>query len=263
MIMKKLFLPVVLLCAAIFSFQSCKKDDDNPNNSGTAKVSMRLTDGPANYDHVYIDIQQVVVTMEGSAAVTVVPIRPGIYDLLDFSNGADTLLAEANVPAGKVSQIRLVLGENNSVVVDGTSYPMSTPSAQESGLKLNLKETLEAGGSYTFWLDFDAGKSIVQTGNGGYKLKPVIRAYSALTNGQIKGYVLPLNAMATVYAIQGTDTLSAIPGPNGFFMFGGMAEGTYTIWIEPGILGLQAYTATNVQVSYGVVTDLGTITLIP
>lgn len=264
MSMKKLLLPAVLLCATVFSFQSCKKDkNDTPNGSGTAKVSMRLTDGPAAYDHVYVDIQQVVVTMEGSAAVTVVPIRPGIYDLLDFSNGVDTLLAEATVPAGKVSQIRLVLGDNNSVVVDGTSYPMSTPSAQESGLKLNLKETLEAGAAYTFWIDFDAGKSIVQTGNGGYKLKPVIRAYSALTNGKIKGYVFPLNAMATVYAIQGNDTLSAIPGPNGFFMFGGMAEGTYTIWVEPGILGLQAYTMTNVQVTYGVETDLGNITLVP
>jgi hypothetical protein len=264
MFMKKILLPVVLLCASIFSLQSCKKDkDDTTNNNGTAKVSMRLTDGPAAYDHVYIDIQQVVVTMEGSAAVTVVPIRPGIYDLLDFSNGVDTLLAEATVPAGKVSQIRLVLGSNNSVVVDGTSYPMSTPSAQESGLKLNLKETLVANGVYTFWLDFDAGKSIVQTGNGAYKLKPVIRAYSELTNGKIKGYILPLNAMATVYAIQGTDTLSAIPDANGYFMFGGMAEGSYTIWVEPGILGLQAYTMTSVQVSYGVYTDLGIITLVP
>lgn len=263
--MKKILLLPVLLCAAIFTMQSCKKDKDNDvdTKGGTATVSMRLTDAPGVYDHVYIDIQQVVITMEGSSAVTVAPIRPGIYDILQFSNGIDTLLMETTVPTGKVSQIRLVLGPNNSVVVDGTTHAMSTPSAQESGLKLNLKETLVAGGVYTFWLEFDASKSIVQTGNGGYKLKPVIRAYSALTDGRIKGYVMPLNAFATVYAINGTDTLSAIPDATGFFMFGGMTEATYTIWVQPGILGLQPYTTGNVQVTYGAETNLGTITLLP
>lgn len=263
--MKMRILPFVLLIASVVSLHSCKKDNNNNNNNadGTARVSMRLTDGPAEYDHVYIDIQQVVVTMEGSSAVTVAPIRPGIYDILDFANGVDTLLMEATVPVGKVSQIRLVLGNNNTVVIDGTSYPLGTPSAQESGLKLNLKETLVANGAYTFWLDFDAGKSIVQTGNGAYKLKPVIRAYSALTNGRIKGYVMPLNAMATVYAINGIDTLSAIPDVNGFFMFSGLTEANYTILVEPGILGLQAYTQTNVAVTYGTEVNLNTITLMP
>lgn len=255
---------MMIVMGAVLSMYSCKKDkDDNNTNGGTAKLTMRLTDAPANYDHVYIDIQEVVVTVEGSAAVSVVPVRPGIYDLLDFSNGVDTLLMEATVPAGAVSQIRLVLGNNNSVVIDGETYPMSTPSAQESGLKLNLKETLVAGGAYTFWIDFDAGKSIVQTGNGGYKLKPVIRAYSAQTNGRIKGYIQPLNALATVYAVYGTDTLSAIPDANGFFMFSGLAEGSYTIIVEPALLGLQVYTETNVQVSYGAETNLGVITLQP
>ena len=266
--MKTKILLLVMMMGVALSMNSCKKDGDSNNNNnnnggGTAKVSMRLTDAPGDYDHVYVDIQQVVLTVEGSAAVTVAPIRPGIYDLLDFANGVDTLLMEATVPAGKVSQIRLVLGNNNSVVVNGASYDLGTPSAQESGLKLNLKETLVAGGAYTFWIDFDAGKSIVQTGNGAYKLKPVIRAYSAQTNGRLKGYIMPLNAMATVYAIQGTDTLSAIPDANGFFMFSGMVDGTYTVYVEPGLLGLQAYTQTNVQVTYGAETNIGTITLIP
>ncbi|MBL7717602.1 MAG: DUF4382 domain-containing protein [Flavipsychrobacter sp.] len=262
--MKKILAPV-LFCCMLLATQACKKDKNEDVNTtgGTAKVAMRLTDGPGDYDHVYVDIQQVVITMEGSSAVTVAPIRPGVYDLLEFSNGIDTLLMETTVPAGKVSQIRLVLGSNNSVVINGASYDLGTPSAQESGLKLNLKETLVANGSYTFWLDFDAGKSIVQTGNGAYKLKPVIRAYSELTNGRVKGYIMPLQAMATVYAIVGNDTLSAIPDANGFFMFGGLAEGMYTLWVEPGILGLQPYTMTNVQVSYGVETNVGVITLLP
>lgn len=192
-------------------------------------------------------------------------MRAGVYDILDFRNGLDTLLLQASLPAGKIGQIRLVLGANNSVVVNGTSYPLNTPSAQESGLKLNLHNVLEANGAYTFWIDFDAAKSIVTTGNGGYKLKPVIRAYSEATNGQLKGYVLPLNAGATVYAAMGTDTLTAIPNTaDGFFRISGMASGAYQVWVTPAAgSNLLPFNKANVQISYGTQTDLGSITLLP
>ncbi|OJW83027.1 MAG: hypothetical protein BGO69_03890 [Bacteroidetes bacterium 46-16] len=260
--MKQGLLWVCLL--AILGTSACKKDNNPSNNTGSATVNMRLTDGPSAYDHVYLDIQQVAVTMESGSAVTLTPVRAGIYDIMQFRNGLDTLLVRATLPAGTIQQIRLILGNNNSVVVNGDTYALSTPSAQESGVKLNLHQTFVADGVYDIWLDFDAGKSIVTTGNGGYKLKPVIRAYSAATNGRIKGYVLPLNALATVYAINGTDTLSAIPdATDGFFVISGMAEGSYTLWVDPGIVGLQAYTQANIQVNYSTEVNVGTITLVP
>lgn len=261
---RKIFAPAIIAAmAATLMFTSCQKNDDQPvNTQGTAKVNMHLTDDPAAYDAVYIDIQKVEVTMEGSAAVSLAPIRPGIYNLLDFRNGLDTLLLRADVPAGKVGQIRLVLGSNNSVVVDGTSYPLNTPSAQESGLKLNLKESFVAGGSYDVWIDFDAGKSINQTGNGKYMLKPVIRAYSQLTDGRIKGYVLPGPALATVYVTNGVDTYTAIPGPDGYFMFVGLPEGTYSVTYDASVASFIDVTVDNINVKYGTTIDLGTKILV-
>lgn len=255
-------MPILLLFIAVFSFYSCKKEDNN-NSAGTAKVSMHLTDAPADYDHLYLDIVAVELTMSGSSAVTLTPIRPGIYDILRFRNGLDTLLLRADLPAGTVGQIRLILGNNNSIVVDGVSYPLSTPSAQESGVKLNLNQTFVAGGAYDIWIDFDAGKSIVHTGSGVYKLKPVIRAYSSITFGKVKGYVLPLGAMATVYAVNGTDTASAIAASDGFFVINGLNAGSYQLLIVPGILALQTTTLVNVDVAYGVETNLGNIILQP
>lgn len=243
------------------TFNSCKKDDDS-GSSGTAQMSVRLTDAPANYDAVWIDIQQVQI-ISTSGTTTVTPSRPGRYNLLALRNGIDTLLLSSPVPAGTVSQIRLVLGSDNSVVVGGQSYALNTPSAQESGLKLNLHETLNAGGSYTFWLDFDAGKSIVESGNGQYKLKPVIRAYTAATNGRITGYVLPLAALTTVYAINGTDTFSAIPSLNGYYQITGLPAGSYKVYYDASAAGYSDVTVNNVQVSFGVTVDLGVQTMLP
>lgn len=257
---KKIWTGITLLVLLLTSW-SCKKADDTQNAQGKASVSMHLTDDPAAYDAVYIDIQQVEVTVEGSSAVTLTPVRPGVYNLLSFRNGLDTLLLRADIPAGKISQMRLILGANNWVVVDGNRYDLNTPSAQESGLKLNLNETFAANGSYDLWIDFDAGKSINQTGNGKYMLKPVVRAYSKATDGRIKGYVLPPQAATTVYVTNGIDTYSAIPADDGYFMFTGLASGTYQVTFDAAILPFQDLVLSNVKVDYGVTTDLGITTL--
>ncbi len=263
-IMRRNFFIVTLLVIAgtLFLF-SCSSDDSTPEpNGGTAKVTMRLTDAPGDYDAVYIDIQRVEVTIEGSAAVELTPVRPGVYNLLDFRNGLDTLLVTADLPAGKVGQIRLILGSNNSVVVNGQTHALNTPSAQQSGLKLNLQEELVAGGAYEFWIDFDAGNSIVETGNGKYNLKPVVRAFSATTNGQIKGYVFPAAALTTVYVTDGVDTYTAIPNPDGFFIIKGLPQGTYSVTLDASVALYTDVTLSNINVTYGQVTDIGTTTLV-
>lgn len=253
----------------LFAISSCKKSDSNAttnnnnNSGGTAKVSMHLTDDASVYDAVWVNIQSVEVTMEGSSAVTLTPIRPGMYNIMNFRNGLDTLLLRADLPAGKIGQIRLILGDGNYVVVNGTSHPLNTPSAQESGLKLNLNQTFVAGGAYDIWIDFDASKSIVATGSGKYNLKPVIRAYSATTDGRIKGYVLPANANTVVYVTDGVNTYSAVPDNSGYYMFVGLPAGTYTVTLDATNATYQDFIKTNVVVSYGVTVDLGTIVLAP
>lgn len=104
---------------------ACGKDE---NSSGTAYLAIRLTDAPANYDEVNVEIIGIEVT--GSAANTIsLDVTPGVYNLLDFTGGVDTLIANGGVPAGKLQQVRLILGTSNSIVVDGITYPLATPSA--------------------------------------------------------------------------------------------------------------------------------------
>lgn len=264
--MKKTKIIVLLLSLNIglFIFAACRKSSST--SGGTGRLEVRLTDDPSPYDAVLIDVQKVEVNVSADSGTskgwqTLPLLRPGVYNLLDFRNGIDTVLASMDLPAGTLSQMRLTLGSNNSVVIDGQSFPLKTPSAQQSGLKFNIHATLTSGIVYRLWIDFNAGSSIVTTGNGGFILKPVIRTYTEAIGGSIKGTVLPGVAKPSVFAIQGTDTLLALPdSATGYYFFGGVNTGSWSLWMHP-LDSTYKDTTFIVNVSTGVVTNAGTVTL--
>lgn len=263
--MKKIFKCLLLISGIWVGLSACRKGSSGPGTPGgtqNATLNMHLKDAPADYDAVWLNVQRVEVTMEGHSAIEIIPFRPGMYDILRFRNGLDTLLLRGEVPAGRIGQIRLILGDGNKVVVNGVEEPLTTPSAQESGLKLNINETFVAGGAYDIWLDFDASRSIHQTGSGKYMLKPVIRAYSTATDGRIKGYVLPGVAMTTVYADNGTDVYGAIVAPDGYFIITGLPQGNYQVTYDAAVASFFDVTIPNVSVVYGTTVDLGNTVLI-
>ena len=256
-----------LIAAGVITFVGCSKNSSS-GSSGTSSMSVYLVDGPAAYDKVNIDIQSVQVksstdVSESDWQSLTIP-RTGIYNLLDFKNGLETLLGTIQLPAGKISQIRLILGPNNSVVVGGATYPLTTPSAQQSGLKLAINADLVAGVDYKIWIDFDAARSIVQTGSGSYILKPVIRTFTQAESGAIKGLVLPVAAKGWVFAIvNATDTVSSTPADfaTGAYLLRGMPAATYKVAFHATSGTYRDTTFTNVGVTNGNVTDLGTLTL--
>lgn len=243
---------------------SCNSDD-NGDSEGTAKLELRLTDGPADYDAIKLDIQRIELKINEEENYLFPFNHPGIYDLLELNNGIDVLLGEATLPIGEIHQIRLILGPNNTIVVNGVEHPLQTPSAQQSGLKLNVHHTLLPDMVYKMWLDFDAGKSIVETGNGGFILKPVIRTFTDLTNGMIEGKVLPMESLTTVYAMQNlNDTIAtAIPNPDGYFKFMGMQEGTYRLKFDAENPVFQDKEMEPVNVTFGQITNVGEVIITP
>lgn len=250
-------------------FTSCTKSVDNVSNS-PSHLDFYLTDSPGDYQEVWVDIQKVMVKAPNagsadSAGWQEAPLlRPGLYNLLDFRNGADTVLGGVDLPAGTVSQIRLVLGDDNYLVLhDGTKVPLTTPSAQQSGVKLNIHAELKPGIPYALVLDFDAARSVVEAGNSGqYLLKPVIRTFAKAAGGAMEGFVLPDSAMAHVIAITNTDTLGAIPDSTGYYKFWGVPEGGYQlIFSADTTTGYQSDTLDNVMVKTGEVTTVDSVWL--
>lgn len=239
---------------------ACSSEDDS-----NARLEIRLTDAPGDYEEVNIDIQSVQVntsTENTESGWKSLAIEPGIYNVLKLTNGLDTLLGSIELPPGRVSQIRLVLGENNTVKIGGDVKPLSTPSAQQSGLKLNVQADLVAGITYSITLDFDAARSIVQKGNGGYSLKPVIRTLSEATSGAISGIVMPLESDPAVFAVNvsGDTVATAYTNDAGGFLLRALEPGTYTVKFSPKE-GFVATEETDVAVSIGSVTDVGVVTI--
>jgi len=254
--MKKIniILSTLALLMLGFTINSCNKNETE--TGGTYPINIRMTDEPGPYDAVFIDLKGVEITGNDSKAVTL-NVHQGIYNLLNFSNGLDTLIAFGNLEDPKVQQIRLILGPNNTVVVNNVSHPLSTPSAEQSGLKLQVHETLQAGVLYNILLDFDANKSIVETGNGSYKLKPVIRTIQVATSGSIKGKITPVGTSAYVTATSnGGISYSSNVSPTGDFLIMGLPAGTYSITITPS-LPLLPITQNNIVVNTGVASNVG------
>lgn len=174
-IMMKKLLALFIISTCLFT--ACSDDDDN--NTGTATIRVNLTDAPGDYEAVLIDLQGLRVNVSTDTTdgvwhdLTLDTL--GQIDLLMFTNGNSIQLTEDEIPEGYLSQMRMILGDNNEIVVDGDTMDLQTPSAQQSGLKFNVKTDIIEGDNFDLLIDFDAEKSIVKKGNGGYLLKPVIK----------------------------------------------------------------------------------------
>jgi hypothetical protein len=265
--MKKLFLIFSSFAfLAILFFNACSKNE-NSSGANTAKLEVRLTDGPdPNVREVWVDIQQIEIIMDDTNHPIILNgAHPGLYNLLAFSDGKDTLLADATIPAGSISQIRLILGDNNYLITkDDQKIPLKTPSGQESGLKVQVHQEVAGGILYRLTLDFDAGRSIVKAGNSGnYLLKPVLRIFSLVpSGGDIKGVVVPYSFMTTIFALQGPDTVASAftDTTNGRYLFKDLPAGNYSLSFVPSDTTYLP-SSQNTTVTLGQITNVDTVKL--
>jgi len=151
---------------------------DSESGSDWARLTIRLTDDPGDYQQVNLDLLQVrahLVDNSGADTWYDLATIAGIYDLLALQNGIDTLIVYDSLPPGELQQLRLILASNNTVMVDSALAELKVPSGSSAGLKISLQQILVRDSLSTVVLDLDADKSVVPKGNGGYNLKPVIR----------------------------------------------------------------------------------------
>jgi hypothetical protein len=209
------------------------------NEGGTGRLHVRMMDAPSPYDYdaIYLDVLGVEVNVSpdgGSEKWISLPTGAGIYDMLTLVNGTDLLLADEDIPAGKIQEVRLILGDGNTIIVDGISHELVVPSSASSGLKIKVDEIIGNGSDLTLMLDFDAAHSIVRQGHGGYHLNPVIRGIILERTGSIHGTttVVAGGSVAVIADMNVTATYSTYTDrTSGEFLLRGLPPGTYTVKI--------------------------------
>lgn len=259
-------LAVVLLAWALF-MTGCS-DSTEPETGGTGWMKISLVDAPGDYDAVNVEVIRVEVHRgdeddagDGGGWQTI-GVDTTYVDLLTLTDGNSAVLADSTLPSGRYTQIRLILGDGNNVVVDSVAFDLEVPSSANTGLKLNHPFTIDAGATYEVTLDFDAHQSVHMTGTGQYKMKPVIRVIVNQTSGALEGTVAPVEARAMVWTLAGEDTVTAYADTlTGDFRFGMLPEGAYDLNFSATMGTFRDSVVFDIPVTAGQTTEIGTVTL--
>lgn len=289
---------VITALVAVTLLGACKKDNSastGPLPDNKQKVSLYLSDDPGYFDKVLLDIRSVEVLVDtcgntddeswqdkdrcwwdedhdhdrNSGKDTCqlwdsLSIKPGVYDLLTLRNGADTLLAGGIVNKGTMERIRITIGDQNSLVKDGVTYPVKSIAGQSKiivRVRHNEWDALSAD-DLQLWLDFDVQRSIIRTWNGQFILKPYINVFTILKMGSISGTVTPWDAYPVISIYNSAnDTMYALPWRNGDFKVRGLKVGDdWNVFVNASN-GYKDTTLTGVKVERGKDTRVGNIKL--
>jgi len=287
---------------ALLQFQGCGGGGGSTASTGTLKLA--ITDKNSdNYAKVVISIREIRVVPAGreNAAdddpglpLVVHFDTPRVIDVMQLQF-VQQALGDVVLPVGSYSQIRLILEPNpngqgqpplNYLVLKSdpaTNIPLTTPSAQQSGLKILGPIEIKPGVINAVMIDFDPNTAIVPRGNGDYNLKPtgirLVRMSDVLTSyGSISGIVSAFDSWssATVSvkrrgSINDTDpiasgrifsnfTSATWQAPFAAFVPPSSATVSYKTFITAN--GFRLYSSAAVPVQQGQTSDLGTIPLV-
>ncbi len=278
-----------LLVAVGIIFVSCAKDEVIAD-SNTQQLTIRMNDNPvSDLTNVWLDIAVVEVKVDTSSVEGTnddkykddsddddkdkksdkfgkwvsIGFTPGLYDLLKFRNGIDTVLASGTLPKGRIHKVRVTLGSNSQVSKDKglTKLPLDICSGKPYVYVIIKNEHLDKINTNhsKIQLDFDLASSI-KVDNGKYCLKPVVHSYSEKSCGKIEGSVLPKEAMSVPMAFNETDTAYAKPEDDGKYKITGLKPGIYSVKFNPSN-GYKDSVLTQVIVYADNETKLGAVTL--
>jgi hypothetical protein len=209
----------IILSLSILIFTACGGGGSSGGGGGssgggeTGTVSVGLTDSAnGKYLAIYITIDEVQVNKKDSSSngnsgwkTVATPMKT--YNLLKLVNGVTEILGENELEVGTYHQIRLIIGKTaesennidgvphpyaNYVVLnngDGSYVPLKIPSGYQTGVKLVHNFEVEDDGFVELVLDFEACKSVVETGSGKYILKPTIKVIEPAQKSLVYGEV--------------------------------------------------------------------------
>ncbi len=187
---KKCFILTVLICGIFLS--ACGGGGSASSSSGS--LSVAITDAkpalPTGVAQVIVTIDEVSVHSSGGNWVSLAMAQtPFTIDLLQFTSGRATqLVPQAILTPGKYTQLRLGVKSAMIVTDTGQQFPVGIASGDLKTDK-NFDFDVTGGGAVALTVDFDLSQSLVVTGSGNYKLKPVLHLVNTVEAATITGSI--------------------------------------------------------------------------
>ena len=214
------------------------QEDGVVPGKGTLKIyltdTLEKNDVPDTYDAIFISISHIEAhfvendveplgtedageSKKGNWQVIADWSKEGGFevDLIALKGKSILLASLEGLPSRKYTQLRVFLVDDQAtIVVNEGDYPLNIPSVGQTGIKLIHQFVIIPGLITELTLDFDAKKSIIETGNGEYKLKPVIRIISSYSEdlgelylGSIEGVVNKLDVKGIIAEVIEDDSV--------------------------------------------------------
>lgn len=188
-------IPRTLILIATFVATACGSSPSSPSSSSS--LTIMLKDSP------YSDAKALFVTFSDVSAHVANSTADGGWTTLPFAGGATSrtcdlkklvtaqdVLGTGTLAAGHYTQIRLMVS-NAALYFDNASSgaacapAITAPAGRNAAVtipsgevKLNREFDVTSSGATTILVDFDGDKSVNDTGNGTYRMTPVITVVS-------------------------------------------------------------------------------------
>jgi hypothetical protein len=284
------FSTLLMLAAVVTGCSRSVAHDIQPNPTTPLRnVNLYLTDAPADFQHVYFDIQKIEVKVDLDQThanddsfgdndedyddteevdqfgrwVTL-NVAPQQLDVLALRNGVERLMGNAAVPT-RIRKVRITVGDENRLINgEGRDCRLALINDTEHLLYVRVKAAdmdNSLPGTTELRLDVDLARSIVAAGDE-YVLTPQMRLFNLQTTGAVSGNISPTDAGARVMITDGLGfETGAIPAPQeGMFLVRGLRPGVvYTVMVTAP--GYNDYEIRDVMVERGGELQLGEITL--
>ncbi len=189
---------------------------------GRTTLSVYLTDAPGEVADVWVSVDDIVLVGGEGGPISLLDEPSGLVSLLDLQDDVLLLVEDAEVPQGRYSQVRFIIGSGVLETVGGQVYvqgdaehpggleatgTLHCPSCAQTGIKVAFPGGIDLHeGANGLLLDFDVAQSFGrQAGmSGRWVMRPLIKGVLA-PPGEIEDGALGASILGTVELDLGVD----------------------------------------------------------
>jgi hypothetical protein len=231
------YLILALASTSLIFLGSCKKDKDKDEE--TKKVEVRMTDAPASFASLNLEVKAIEIFIEGTGW-TNLSSETKTFDVLALTNGKYISLGSSTeFKAGNYTKVKVIFGDKLDLKAYGktdmglinftASVNANASWEGTKSVEIDLYAYAQSDNDIVFTLDFDVAKSVVENAVG-YSVKPVIKCLKnddTGIEGTIKG------AASAYVTLDGSGFNSSTKADaSGQFKIIGATEGSYSLHIE-------------------------------